>query len=547
MTNKANFALETQRPWQADLCQFFTREKIAGLCLRQVGFPKNPLSTRLLDPAAGQGAFFLPLLERLVRACQRQKETFDVLRPIIRAYEIDARVAVTLHSRTETTLIELGIDAPTAHRIANDWIRNEDFLEARPRTRFTHVVGNPPYIRWDAIPVSLRNSYRERFSAFKQRADLYVAFIEHALSVLDDDGQLAFLCPGTWTRNVYGGSVREALTSLGQIKTIIDFSDAESFETSADAYPHFFVFQKGRTGPTEISSMAGTDNIAPSGTSVVRTFLPSASPLVLSRDVAATATVVAARKRFPKFEEVGCTIRVGSATGCNDVFLGSRQDFSVERSRLLPFVNAHSIAKGKVRWTGTYIVNVFDAQGKVVPLARFPLLAAYLRRHKTALGARAKASKSKIWWRSIDSLHPDWYAARKLLVIDVSARPVIGLDSVRCCAGSGVYQIKSNDWPLTDLLIFLSAGVMGLFVSSLSAGAANGFHRFQKKQIAAIHLPRWDELDGAWKEKFKAARRAKNGEAILKLVAEQYECDASLLANYVARDWHHLVSARSAR
>jgi adenine-specific DNA-methyltransferase len=547
MEGRVDIPLDTGRPWQADLCQFFTRENVAELCLRHVTFPKNLLSMKLLEPAAGHGAFFLPLVARLVRSCRQQKKSFEVLRPIIRAYEIDARVAITLRGQTETTLEALGVDGPTSRHIARHWIRNEDFLEARPRTRFTHIVGNPPYIRWDAIPGSLRDSYKARFASFKQRADLYVAFIEHALSLLGQHGQLGFLCPGTWTRNVYGSAVREALTSLGQLKTIIDFSDAESFETSADAYPHFFVFQKGRNGPTRIRCMAGKDKIGPSGKTVARTFLPSASPLLLSRDLVAAKTVNAARKRFPKIEDAGCTILVGSATGCNEVFLGSRREIPVERSRLLPFVNAHSIKRAKVRWTGTYIVNVFDANGKVVTLAQFPRMAAYLRRHKTQLQARAKASKSKIWWRSIDSLHPDWYADRKLLVIDVSARPVIGLDSVGYCAGSGVYQIKSSNWPLTDLLVFLSAGVLGLFVSALSAGAANGFHRFQKNQIAAVHLPRWDQLHANWKKKFKAARRAKKGEAILKLVAEQYECDASLLANYVARDWHHFCSKPSVR
>jgi adenine-specific DNA-methyltransferase len=187
--------LDTERPWQADLCQFFTRKKVAELCLRHVTFPKNILSVRLLEPAAGQGAFFLPLLERLVRSCLRQKKNFDVLRPIIRAYEIDAQVAITLRLQTETTLEALGIDGPTARHIARDWIRNEDFLEARPRTRFTHIVGNPPYIRWEAIPGALRESYKARFTSFKQRADLYVAFIEHALSLLDQRGQLGFYAP----------------------------------------------------------------------------------------------------------------------------------------------------------------------------------------------------------------------------------------------------------------------------------------------------------------------------------------------------------------
>ena len=303
MEGRVDIPLETGRPWQADLCQFFTRENVAELCLAHVTFPRNLLSMRLLEPAAAQGAFFLPLLSRLVRACRRQKKSFDVLRPIIRAYEIDGRVADTLRLQTEITLEALGVDRPSARHIAREWIRNADFLEARPRTRFTHIVGNPPYIRWDAIPGSLRDSYKTRFASFKRRADLYVAFIERALALLGQNGQLGFLCPGTWTRNVYGGAVREAFTTRGQLKTIIDFSDAESFETSADAYPHFFVFQKGAKGPTRIRSMAGSDKIQLSGKTIVRKFRPSAAPLFLSRDLAATKTVKAARKRFPKIED----------------------------------------------------------------------------------------------------------------------------------------------------------------------------------------------------------------------------------------------------
>ena len=544
MEGKVEAGLEAERPWQADLCQFFTRDKVVELCLRHVAFPENLLTMRLLEPAAGQGAFVLPLLPRLVEACRTQRKTMDLLRPVIRAYEIDREVATNLRRQCATTLEELDVPRAQAMEIAQSWIRNEDFLEARPRKRFTHVVSNPPYIRWDSIPAALRDVYKTRFKSFKQRADLYVAFIEHSLGLLEPYGQLAFLCPGTWTRNVYGNAIREAFTSLGQLKTIIDFSDVDSFETSADAYPHFFVFQKDSAGPTQISSMTGFDRIERSGNAVVRTFSPSALPLLLTRDFAAQKVVKAAGRRFPRLEDAGCTIRVGSATGCNNVFLGSAKDVAIERSRLLPFVNASSIHNGKVRWAGTQIINVFDKGGKVVALSKFPRMAAHLRKNKKSLQSRAKASQSKVWWRTIDNLHPDWYASPKLLVVDVSALPVIGIDTTGYCAGSGVYQIKSDEWPLADLLTFLSAGVLGLFVATLSAGATTGFHRFQKSQIAAVHIPRWQELASDWKTKFKIARRGKNGSAVLKLVAELYECEASLLENYVARDWDALCSKR---
>jgi adenine-specific DNA-methyltransferase len=79
--------------------------------------------------------------------------------------------------------------------------------------------------------------------------------------------------------------------------------------------------------------MIGFDRIERSGNAVVRTFSPSALPLLLTRDFAAQKAVKAARRRFPKLEDAGCVIRVGSATGCNNVFLGSAKDVAIERSR----------------------------------------------------------------------------------------------------------------------------------------------------------------------------------------------------------------------
>jgi adenine-specific DNA-methyltransferase len=110
MGGRVGVSLESERPWQADLCQFFTRDKVAELCLRQVAFPKNLLSMKLLEPAAGQGAFFLPLVPRLVRSCRQQKESFDSLLPVIRAFEIDGQVATELRVQTATMLERFGVE-----------------------------------------------------------------------------------------------------------------------------------------------------------------------------------------------------------------------------------------------------------------------------------------------------------------------------------------------------------------------------------------------------------------------------------------------------
>ncbi|MGN8546452.1 Eco57I restriction-modification methylase domain-containing protein [Bradyrhizobium sp. 13971] len=177
--------------------------------------------------------------------------------------------------------------------------------------------------------------------------------MEKSLELLAPRGQLGFLCPGTWTRNVYGGSIREALTSRGHIKSISDFSNIDSFETPADAYPHFFVFQNGRAGSTYIASMDTRGKGAHVSASTTRHFTPSNAPLVLNIGDDVAATVRRARKKFPSLLQAGCLVRVGSATGSNETFLVDGPTDIVEKSRVLPFVNARSIKNGVVQWSGT--------------------------------------------------------------------------------------------------------------------------------------------------------------------------------------------------
>lgn len=535
-----------ERPWQGDLCQFFTREEVARVCVGELTLPRNLLELRLLEPAAGHGAFILPLIPRLVRSCLSQSLSPVSLVPVIRSYEIDSLVATSLRQKCLDALRDCGIKSDSARMLVQAWVKTGDFLEADIREKFTHIVGNPPYIRWDAIPETVREAYRERFRSFKQRADLYIVFIEKSLSLLRGNGQLGFLCPGTWMRNVYGGSIREALTTRGHIKSIIDFTSIDSFETAADAYPHFFVFQNGRAGDTKIASMFRHESSAKRGTWIRRRFPGSAAPLLLNLESDVADTVQRARKNFPKLDEVGCSVRVGSATGSNATFLIDSVKPSVERSRLLPFVNARSISSGVVRWTGTHIVNVFDKAGRPVRLSDYPRLRTYLLRHKKTLKARAKAKNSKIWWRSIDALNPEWYRSKKLLVVDISAVPVIGIDRKGYCAGGGVYQIKSAEWPLRDLQVFLSAGVLGIFVAANSMDT-NGFHRFQKAQLANIPIPRWKILPKGWRIRFKAAHRAGDLRATLRAVAEVYGCHPKTLARYVARDWESFLGASKKR
>jgi hypothetical protein len=72
------------------------------------------------------------------------------------------------------------------------------------------------------------------------------------------------------------------MTSRGYLRKIIDFSDVDSFEQSADAYPHFFIFK------------------------VRRRFQPSSKPFLLARNEGIEAVLKVAQEKFPLLE--GCRL-----------------------------------------------------------------------------------------------------------------------------------------------------------------------------------------------------------------------------------------------
>ena len=108
------------------------------------------------------------------------------------------------------TLLERGLTATQSRTLCERWLRQGDFLLLPLEREFTHVIGNPPYVRQELIPDVLMAEYRRRFSTIFDRADIYVPFIERSLSLLAPGGSLGFICADRWIKNRYGGPLRRS-------------------------------------------------------------------------------------------------------------------------------------------------------------------------------------------------------------------------------------------------------------------------------------------------------------------------------------------------
>ena len=89
-----------------------------------------------------------------------------------------------------------------------------DFLlreECEPTADF--VLGNPPYIRLENVPLARSAAYRDLCVTMRGRSDVFVGFIERGLRLLRDSGVLGFIVADRWMRNQYGADLRAGCSS----------------------------------------------------------------------------------------------------------------------------------------------------------------------------------------------------------------------------------------------------------------------------------------------------------------------------------------------
>lgn len=234
----------------------YTRSEIANFILDLVGYDTQAplLLRRILEPAFGEGDFFINIVERLLSVAKKTPNglTFQSLSPTIRAFELHRPTYERTRDNVQTVLLEHGITAQLAARLLDVWLVQGDFLLETLDGRFTHIVGNPPYIRHDNIPAPLIREYRKRYSTIYDRADIYVPFIERSLELLTRGGQLGFICSDRWMKNKYGKKLRKFVSSDFCLKVYVDMVDTEAFHSKVSTYPAITVIERSQFDTTRV-------------------------------------------------------------------------------------------------------------------------------------------------------------------------------------------------------------------------------------------------------------------------------------------------------
>ena len=490
----------------------FTKREVVEFILDLVGYTaEKPLHKyRLLEPSFGGGEFITAAVERLMAAYRRDGASAAALSDAIRAVELHRNTFESTKNHLVSLLSQRGLSQNDARSICSTWLVRDDFLLTPLEGSFTHVVGNPPYVRQELIPQILINEYRRLYSTIFDRADLYVPFIERSLRLLAKGGTVGFICADRWMKNRYGGPLRRLIADHFHLRTYVDMVDTPAFRSDVIAYPAIYVISSGTSGVTRLAHRPSIEkqNLLKLAKELTaeKPALPSIKQVRIAthgsepwifESLDQLAVVRRLEQQFPSIEGAGCKVGIGVATGADNAFIGPLGELDVEADRKLPLVMTNDIRTGKIEWRGQGVINPFTNGGGLVDLAKYPKLKRYLEARKSQIAKRHVAKKTPVnWYRTIDRIYPELVVKPKLLIPDIKGEAHIVFDAGSYYPHHNLYYIISDAWNLRALQAVLRSGIARLFVSTYSTKMRGGYLRFQAQYLRRIRIPQWKDVPG---------------------------------------------------
>ncbi len=353
---------------------------------------------------------------------------------------------------------------------------------------FDLVVGNPPWVRAESLPVSTRAHFKERFrwwrtgsrGGYGHQPDLAVAFLERGWELTRPGGVMAMLVPAKVATAAYGAAARNALSESGTVLAVADLTQVPDAAFDATTYPLAIVARSQRPPACHRPRL----DLEPLAGAAVVALAPLGAPWILAPDSLQTA--LSRLRRHPPLSD-STRIQLGVKTGANHLFMAPGPD--IEGELLRPAVHGRDL-RPFVATPSDRIVWTHDARGDV-RLSLPPGAARHFERHAEALRKRADTGGAVPWTLFRAG------AGRQV-------PRVIWADLARRLEAACLVEPPSLDWiPLNSCYVVLAnstAEALALCAwlnstwiraaARVTADPASGsFARFNARAVGAVPLP----------------------------------------------------------
>lgn len=466
-----------------------TKPEVVHKMLDLVGYTSDQdlRAVKVVEPSAGEGAFALPIVERLYGSSVKFSFDFEKALANIRFFDIDENSINVLEKRVSAFVEQVGAEAKSQMFVCGDFLTTAV-------GKCDLVIGNPPYVRHENIPDEYKEMYKKKYRTFTHRSDLYIPFYEKGLRLLNEGGCLSFICSNRWLKNQYGKQLRHMIESEFSIKEIIDLEKVEAFEESVIAYPAITTIINARSSVD--SPYHEVDNLNAlmqfESNAIPSRLLSSNSRNWFARDYSKHG----ADLHLTSIVDHGFKIGIGVATGKDKIFI--RKDFRqfIEHELLLPILTSKGVKGNTIEWQGDYLINPYTKDGGQIDLNNYPKAQQYFLEHYDTLSDRHVARKNPgNWYRTIDRVHASLTAEPKIILPDITGNKIIHIDKGEFYPHHNLYYITGGDHSTLELL---AAVLMSDFVREQLSEMGNkmngGYPRWQSQNIKKLRIPFLDSI-----------------------------------------------------
>lgn len=457
------------------------------------------LGLKILDPACGSGAFLNQALEFLIREHRSLQVNLVIMGDITAYYDIET--SILEHNLYGVDINEDAVEiarlslwlrtAQKGRALTNlsDKIVSANSLLNMPfeENSFDVVIGNPPYVRQEAIK-ELKPALQEKYETYTGTADLYVYFYELGIKMLKPNGLKGFICSNKFFRAKYGENLRKYILENTSIEEIADFNGVKIFE-DATVDSAITVFKKAKADKNHqfkvvdinlenYSAMSQSDLTATSFT------FSNNQELAIKKKIEAVGTPL---------KEWDVEIYRGILTGLNEAFIIDettkneliRKD-SKSAEIIKPLLRGRNLDRYLCNTTNEYILNSHN--NPPINIENYPAIKEHLDKYFDKLSTRYDKGATPYNLRNCKYL--DSFNNEKIIYPEFSSSPLFSYDD------KGSYLLDTS-WFIDKgdkyLLACLNSKLIWHYLGSISSSLGSASLRMKKIFVEQIPLPKISE------------------------------------------------------
>ena len=469
------------------------------------------LNLKILDPACGSGAFLNQALEYLISEHKNLQNDLALMGDLFASYMVEEEIlennlyGVDINEDA-VEIAKLSLWLRTAKRgrpltkLADKIVCANSLLEMPfSENSFDVVIGNPPYVRQEAIKEQ-KEALSKIYKVANGTADLYVYFYELAINMLKPNGLKGFICSNKFYKANYGENLREFILNNTTILSFSDFGDKKVFE-DATVTSDITILKNTKTQGNNIFNVVDIDLI--NYYEMKQLELNKSGFIFLKPEKLNLKSKI--ENNGISLQKWDILIKSGIKTGFNEAFIidkMKKEELIAQDSKsaeiIKPYLRGRDIEKYGYNFKELFLITVAFGENMCFE-EKYPAIYAHLLHYENSLKNRGQCTnrggKGQHHWLELDNNPTDVYFNNmkdsKIIWIELSDLNKFAFDNNSFYVDMTIFFITGKS--LKYLLALLNSKLIFWYFNLICAESGVGTNRWKKTYVEQIPIPKIDE------------------------------------------------------